>query len=182
MQKLGMRLVLATMLMLVGTAQAQMCALYPGTMFIFLKPQSALGMGHVAYGFLHGSAGWYGSINGGGPSTNDLVGFTCGTYCSVSPLSMIAHFRSEGYERYAFKSVSDIDFSAALQEARSRSGESYDLLTRNCAHATSAVLKAFGYPFAKSLIGSFPRYALESPNRWFDRNARSDGWTIRSLQ
>jgi hypothetical protein len=182
-------LLLMTSLML-ASAAAQVdggqCSLYPGTMYVFLKPDAAMGAGHVGFGFVHGSIGYYGSIEGGGPSSNILNEFTCGTLCSVDHRPMIEYFRDDGYTQYAFKQTHLVDFQAALSEAERRSSRPYNLFMENCAHATSAVVEQFAYAILPPLSSSFPEYLVMgrnfAPRVWFADVAERDGWTVRSLR
>lgn len=162
-----------------------MCAVDPGVTFLFLEPDAAFGQGHVAYGFLHGSVGYFGSIEGY-LRPNVLESFSCGTMCSVDPTPMIEYFRSRGYERYAYRPTDYVDFQNALQEAERRDRQSYNVVTSNCAHASQAVLDEFAYAILPTLSQGFPDYAVPGPNfaphTWFDEVAERSGWTVRSLE
>lgn len=172
----------------IGAAQstpAGMCSMDPGVMYLFLKPDAVQGLGHVAYGFIHGSIGYYGSIEGYFQQ-NVLESFSCGSYCSVDPAPMIDYFRRNDYERYAFTQTAYVDFQNALREAQRRDRQLYEVVTTNCAHASRSVIDQFAYAILPSLSEAFPEYAVPGPNyapkTWFDEVAARDGWTVRNLR
>jgi len=133
---------------------------------VFLRPDGASGAGHVGFAFEHSEGkSIVGALENmhGGPINDPQHATFC--HRLVKNSKVMNYFRAMDYQ--TFKSIEvppeACSVEGALAAVKRWEDSGYNVLTRNCLHATHDVLTGYGAALPK------PDGLLRIPNEWYKR-------------